>query len=283
MGTVVPDFSAPGVSAVVWQSATSEAVVLARRPDSLTSEATAINNAGVIVGSQAGASFPKQMTVWDANNLSAQTTLGVGALTGVSHTGVIVGNSIVPGGSSDWQAYVNANGVDVSPKLASAAVVNGVNDHGQIIGQATNGVSLGLGNFPFMAKDGVVTQLGTLGGEFTSPNAINNLGQVVGVSRRAGSGARYAALWDGAQIIDLNTYLDPSLAAEGWLLQEAYDINDSGVIVGEASKSVEFNGGTVFITRAFVLTPVPEASTVIMMSLGILVIAAVRMRAVAKA
>lgn len=279
VGTVVPVFSGPGRSAVLWQSSTSDPVVLARGPNSLVTEAHAINNAGVIVGSQAGSSFPNQMTVWNANNPGSQVTLGVGTLSDVSNSGVIVGASIVPGGASDWQAYVNDNGVDVSPKFASAAVVNGVNDQGLIIGQATNGVSLGEGNFPFVAKGGAMLKLGTLGGAFTAPNAINNLGQAVGMSQKAGSGQRYAVIWDGTQVVDLNRYLDPSLAADGWILEEAYDINDRGVIVGEASRRVDLNGMSLFTTRAFVLSPVPEASTLFMMSLGVVAIAWARKRA----
>jgi hypothetical protein len=52
-------------------------------------------------------------------------------------------------------------------------------------------------------------------------------------------------------MLDLNSLV--TLPA-GWTLTEAWDINNAGQIVGYAS----FNG----LNRAFLLTPVPEPTTV---------------------
>jgi hypothetical protein len=68
-------------------------------------------------------------------------------------------------------------------------------------------------------------------------------------------------------MIDLNLLIDPTT---GWVLNEASGINESGQIVGWGLHNGQ--------TRAFLITPVPEASTYGMMlaGLGLVGIAASR-------
>ncbi len=58
-------------------------------------------------------------------------------------------------------------------------------------------------------------------------------------------------------MIDLNTLIDP---ASGWILTSARDINDAGQITGTGL----FDGQP----RAFLLTPVPEPSSVLLAALA---------------
>lgn len=88
--------------------------------------------------------------------------------------------------------------------------------------------------------------LGTLGGSSSHAYDINDSGQVVGDSDG------YAFLYDGGNMIDLNTLLP---TGSGWELSVAYGINDSGQIVGQGSN---INGDT----RAFLMTPVPEPAVI---------------------
>jgi probable HAF family extracellular repeat protein len=89
--------------------------------------------------------------------------------------------------------------------------------------------------------------LGTLGGSYSSAYGINNYGKAVGFSKNA-SDADRAFLYDGTSLVDLNSLIDSAL---GITLTEARDINDNGQIVA--------NGGG----RAYLLTPVPEPSSIL--------------------
>jgi hypothetical protein len=82
--------------------------------------------------------------------------------------------------------------------------------------------------------------LGTLGSRFSVARDLNNSGQIVGFydsPGEVGNGAgTHAALWDahGAPAVDLNTLLRPSAIESGWVLRDAWAINEAGWIVGTA-------------------------------------------------
>jgi probable HAF family extracellular repeat protein len=102
--------------------------------------------------------------------------------------------------------------------------------------------------------------------------ALNELGQVVG-SATVGSG-QHAMIWTNTPEhtrTDLNTLIPPD---SGWAyLAEAYDINDSGQIVGYG-RLVGSN-----FDRAFLLTPVPEPASLSLLALAGLAILRRRRRA----
>ena len=100
--------------------------------------------------------------------------------------------------------------------------------------------------------DGAMHDLGTLGGTESLGFGINASNIVVGSSYLAGNAAQHAFLFDGA-MHDLNSLIDPSA---GWVLTEARAINDRGQIVGYG-----VIGGH---THAFLMTPVPEPSALIL-------------------
>lgn len=70
-----------------------------------------------------------------------------------------------------------------------------------------------------------VTDLGSLLGGYTIPQAINNKGQIVGSNYTPASDTGHAFLWENGVMTDLGT-----LGGE-W--SAAWDINDNGVIVGD--------------------------------------------------
>lgn len=76
-----------------------------------------------------------------------------------------------------------------------------------------------------------VIDLGTLSGDVSSQaNGINSKGQIVGNSCDASGNCR-AVLWENGSIHDLNTLIPPSSNLD---LTSGADINDSGVIAGQA-------------------------------------------------
>jgi probable HAF family extracellular repeat protein len=118
------------------------------------------------------------------------------------------------------------------------------NDLGQVVGFSD--VTRDTTNHAFLWQDGLMTDLGTLSGDFSSfAPAINNIGQVVGASCDQNGNCR-AFLWQNGNMTDLNTLIP---ADSPLYLLQALDINSFGQIVGCA---FQFSSGEV---HAFLLTP----------------------------
>ena len=97
-----------------------------------------------------------------------------------------------------------------------------------------------------------MSDLGTLGGNNSCANAINNSNIIVGF---AGidpwdETLKHAFIYAGGSMTDLNTLLDTSGA--GWTLVQATDINDVGQIVGIGTYGGDNHG--------FLLTPLPQVT-----------------------
>jgi probable HAF family extracellular repeat protein len=110
---------------------------------------------------------------------------------------------------------------------AGAAVA--INALGQVVGAsgACAPISPSIAAHALLWDNGTLVSIGSLGGNFGNvPNAINNSGQVVGMSDLKGDKKTHAFLWQSGQVIsDLGTL-------PGDFLSIAYSINDSGQIVG---------------------------------------------------
>src|SRR5713101_4163471 len=79
---------------------------------------------------------------------------------------------------------------------SKSAQASAVNDLGQVVGKSAN--------HAFLWENGVMTDLGTLGGLVSSANAINDLGQVVGESETA-AGEVHAFIWEHSSMRDLGS------------------------------------------------------------------------------
>jgi len=152
-------------------------------------------------------------------------------VTGINGAGWITGSVEFAGG------FVWKDGVFgyVDSRVNGDHSVAAINASGQITGSLFPD-DLANAKHAFLGNNGVVTDLGTLGGTYSYGYAINDLGDVTGTSAVSDSGgpgaAMHAFLYSGGSMHDLGP-LDDAYAntiGEG--------INDNGTIVGRAGATV---------------------------------------------
>jgi probable HAF family extracellular repeat protein len=260
LGEVVGASVLDNLHAVLWDDLSPRDlhVELGLGTDADYSIACDISNSGQVILRAGEAGF-----IWD----QADGLRGLGSLGGgrtyphrINDTGQITGTSYCrPYSPSDEsrRAFLWTDGVMINCGTLGGTMSEGfgVNDLGHVVGEAydANGDA-----HAFLWRNGAMQNLGTLGGDRSEATAINNLDQVVGYAQTV-TGRWEAFIWEAGGMKNLNDLVSNVLGID--YLGCAWGINDHGQIIAAG-------GGA-----AYLLTPVPEPSGILILLCGLLAVA----------
>ena len=225
-------------------------------------EANSINNLGQIVGVAENSEGQTGATLFDAtggNNIDLGTFApsGWSVAYSINDAGQIVGYAHKS--ESVYHATLfdpsgAGNNIDLGTLGGTRSWALSINNLGQIVGKAENSEGQYHATLFNATGGGNNIDLGTLAPSrwgWSVAESINDAGQIVGMATDD-RGTYCATMFDpsgAGNNIDLNTLIDP---ASGHVLSWAYDINNSGWIVGWSGvkafllipKSSKYSGGT---------------------------------------
>lgn len=144
---------------------------------------------------------------------------GKGIVVGVSHDSEYQNHAFV------WNGEVMT---DLFPH-SDFSVATDINECGDIVGyfQNDSGASIAFLRY----TNGMVVDLGNLGGQQSSAMGVNDVGQIVGSSYLA-NGHRHAFLFENGEMRDLGTLRNVGGGFD--TKSEAFEINNHGVVIGES-------------------------------------------------
>lgn len=197
----------------IWQLGTMRSVML-------SGQASAINNQGQVVGWRETTGQPEAFR-YDSDGRSYLLNTGGGAsrALAINEAGQAAGRL----SNASEQAFVEDKGnlQIISGEVNGYAVA--MNNVGQVLVKA-----LTAGGFrTLLWENGVMTDLGNLGGPCTQGQDLNDAGQVVGWAQTA-AGEYHAFLWEHGVMTDLAPFLVGNFNA-------AIAINNQGLILLKSS------------------------------------------------
>jgi len=217
-----------------------------------------INNSGQVVGSAEDASGNLHAFLWESGSMQDLGTLGgdYSSASGINNSGQVVGWAKDASGYDHAFLWQNGSGMqDLGTLGGNRSWVSGINDSGQVVGWAEDASGY---YHAFLWQSGSSMQdLGTLGGDYSSAHGINNSGQVVGSAENA-AWSDQAFLWENGTMYELNMLVRKPIEMAGWILVDAYAINNSSQIVGLAIDPREGQEEHVYL-----LTVAPQSLTVV--------------------
>ena len=219
-----------------------------------------VNDAGAIVGQdQSGHAFVYDGTMHDLGTFGGDRS----SARDINNNGQVVGWA--QGSDFRSHAFIYDGSLRMIGPPDTDSYGEAINANGDAVGYFYYSNGYEYYSHAFMYSGGSVLDIGSyvdspgIGHDAVSSEAsgINKNGDVVGTVLSATR--TYAFMYHGGQVLDLNSLIDPSL---GWSLAGAYDINDSGQVVGMGINSLGQ-------PHSFLLTPVPEPSGIVSLLGGI--------------
>ena len=271
---VVAGESGNGPSKAFRYDSTTDVIVdLGSLPGGSGGVANDINNAGRIVGAASNGQSVRAFYSDGASGgplIDLGTPLGTddsfGRAYGISGNGIVAGAARNAADTTSEPTLWLDDGLGGytpttigSPAGSVFGEAFAATDDGQAVGRYSDPVSGQTRAFFYDGASSV--DLGLLAGvSFDNARALdlNEAGQIVGYVAdfdNAPSFGGAAVLWETGEIFDLNSLIP---AGSGWNLLSANGINSQGQIVGFGTL-----GGD---TRAFLLTPVPEPSSLVLLA-----------------
>jgi len=240
-------------------------------PDSEHSEAFCINDSGQILGLETYEQAGLVMTLLDATGAGNSTPLPPFDASNVrlwrmNNSGQAVGWYSTADNPNSLRAILYdpaglGGYVDLDPNPGrSGSAAAGINNLGQIVGRATHPPDNTRATLFDPTGGGDNVNLGVLGdwSNYSETTAINDRGEIVGWTMDRARRQHIPTIFTPDGPVDLNSLIDPSSYLT---LTHASDINNNGWIIGLAEDP--FSN-----LHAFLLKPVPEPGTLLLLGLG---------------
>lgn len=246
-------FTQFGQEVAVWSPA---GLSIIGQFDGQRSSGLGINDAGTVIGQNVNnKGFAYSHGAFKALSPEANRSIPQK----IADSGEIVG-SVRAGETGSQVACVWRDGVAVALGALEErdSIAFGINDNGVIVGASDHRSTPDFWE-AVVFEPGGPRGLGTLvPGRDSRAYAINSMGAIVGVAKTDLITER-AVVWHDDQIYNLNDLL---IDGSDWTLLTAYDINESGQIVGIGRRGGE--------SRAYLLNPVPAPSSLAVVVVGLL-------------